>query len=284
MRIMSSQWFAGLVNVNTDRVMAAIDIPHEGILNGFGGEVSITAGAIGTKLAIAYDLAGFIAPSPDPEAATTYEILWDTAVEKADDAGSAVIRLEEGSNSTTPVWEPGEVRWGDLANIAILEDDMMFYKRRQLMTFPKRPVGWVDGSPDLYIPTDFVDIRSFAGRRRVHQPSHAMLGISEPVMDDTGTNLVIPAENTREWIWLRNAQQMLEFAFTFMMTTTEAGAEDPWELATLYLEELIAPPILQPTGAGTIFENAATIDWVGKGTFDISVPGFERITSISGGA
>lgn len=283
MRIMSSQWFAAVTAQNTDLALAALDVPHDGILNGFGGEVSVQADAESVVKAHAYDLGGFIVPSPNPEDSTTYDDLLHDYVDKAKDASATGIRLDEDPSATTPIWEPGEVRWGDLMDVAILDDEKMFYKYRGLMTFPKRPVGWVDGSPDTYIPTDFVNIRSMAGRRRVSIPSHAILACSAPSMDDSSTTLVVPAENTREWMWLRNAQQMLEFAYSYMLAMTDGSGDDPWELATLYLEELIAPPIRQPTAAGTYFTTTRNVIAVGKGTFDISVPGRDAITQISGG-
>lgn len=284
MRIWSTQWFGGAVSINTDTVFAAMDLPPSGLLNGAGGEVSVIGSAsISTNKGILYDMAGFIAPSPNPETATTYDALWHDYVDKASDNSATILRLDEGANATTPVWEPGEVRWQDLFNMEIITDSDMFYKYRSLMTFAKRPVGWVDSAPDNYVPSDFVRVASSRGRRFVDIPSHAMFGVSVPSVDESAVTLHTPAENSRDWMWLKYAKDMLEFAFAYMINSTDGAGDDPWELATIYLEELISPPIFQPVAAGELFKTSG-VDVLGKINFDISVPGSQNIKQISGGA
>ena len=281
MRLQSTQWFGGNVTINKDTVFAAMDVPPEGLLNGAGGECSMVMDApIVIKEAKLYDLAGFLVPAMDPEESTTYEQEWNQMVEKADDASATSIRITPISSSTTPIWEPGEVRWGDLSDMNILKDDRMWYKNRRMVTFAKRPIAFVDATPDTYVPTDFVEVSSDNNRRFTDVAAYAMFGVSVPSVDDTASTLKIPAENTREWMWLKYAKQMLEFAYAFMLNSTDGAGDDPWELATLFLEEQIAPPIFQP--ATPVF-HTGDIDILGKITFDISVPGERKIGQVSGG-
>ncbi len=281
MRLQSTQWFGGNVLINTDTVFAAIDVPPEGLLNGAGGEISTSMDTnIGTNEAKLYDLAGFLAPSYNPEAATTYDQVFHEMVEKAQDASVTAVRIEPSAN-TTPIWEPGEVRWGDLSDMAILSDDRQWYKNRRFMTFAKRPVGFIAGTPDTYIATDFVEVRSDNARRFTDMAAHAMFAVSNPSVDDEATTLRVPSENTREWMWLKYAKEMLEFAYAYMLSSTDGAGDDPWEIATLFLEEIIAPPILQPAAAVYSIHD---IDVTGKITFDISVPGSRSIGQVSGGA
>lgn len=277
MRYNRKTWWALDPGLNGDSVFSAADLPPEGILNGFGGENHINFANQTVGTAALYGLHGYILPIQAPETATTYQLIWDKMVDKASDAALTSLFPTTASATTTPIFEPGEARWEDLANMEVVEDDFELLNNRRMLSFANSPVGY-DHASSAFKPVEFLRIRSDGKRRRVKTFSTAVFAVSLPTIDDVSTTLPVPTSNARHWMWTKYIKDLLKTAFDLMMTASPASS--PWDLAATFLEELLVPPVFE-SKVGAFIAGQPSI--LGKLTYDISVPGEMQFGTISGG-
>lgn len=281
MRLIRKQWWGYTPATNGDTPFCNLDMPPETILNGFGGESHMIMQELVNTTAVFYAMMGFIMPIRDPENPNTFQDIWDDLVDKADDASTTGIFISTSGASTGPTVEAGEVRFEDLANMEVIEDDMQLLDYRKVLSFATNPTGF-DRASGSYKPADFVRLRMDGRRRKVSTYSTGVLASVMPNFDDVTLTFptTTPHATTRAWMWTKYAADMLSTAFNFLMGATDGAGDDPWELAALFMEELLAPPV---------FEDSAGI-WVapaprhfGKISWDYSVPGEKKFGTLSAG-
>lgn len=254
-------------------------IPSEGSLNNVWGDCHVVGNDdIAHNKAVLYGVTGYVVHEPDPDNAQSYDALWDVMVPKDTDVASGALDISSGSQDTAPEFEPGEPNIERMMDGSILDDDNMFFKRRKLITFASSPSGFdVGGTPDSYIPTDRFRIRS--GKKiPVDLMSVALLGFSSPQMDDVTTTVWVTPASEAVWMQLKYIDMVLEQAFVHLIGLTEAGAETPWVDAATMLEDFLEPTVMEETSA--IFDSQDYNVFTTL-TFDISVPGVRKISSVS---
>ena len=266
-----------LVTAATDRVISHAQIPSECALINVWGETHIIASApMSSQFAMVYGMDGFVVSDTDPGGIDTINDIWDFRVTKDDDF-SGGLDIDSFDSDPNPVYEPGEPNISNLMGLDVNESDKRFYKRRKMVTFANSKGGFIDGTPDLYLPTDLARVRS---RKRVvtELQSYAMIGVSAPAMDDVTVTSPSTFGTEAAWMGIKYVNIILEQAFIDLVGLTEAGAETPWEDAALLLEDYLEPTVIEQT-AGSF--NATTINQMSMHTFQVWVPGSHSISQIT---
>lgn len=279
MRLFRHSLSQRIAALGTDVVIGGCLVPSEGSLNNVWGDCHVIGlDDITHEKAALYGLTGYVVHEPDPDNTQSFDTLWDVMVPKDTDVASGALDLSTGSADVSPEFEPGEPNIERMMDGSVLDDDNMFFKRRKMITFASSPSGFdVGGTPDSYIPTDRFRIRS--GKKvNVDLMSVALLGFSSPQMDDTTTTIWTTPSDEAVWMQLKYIDMVLEQAFVQLIGLTEAGAETPWEDAATMLEDFLEPTVVEQTAADFASEDYNVFTSL---TFDISVPGVRKITSVS---
>jgi len=106
--------------------------------------------AIGT--AAMYGVAGFVVDMDDPDTTHSYDFMWDSMIQKDVAEGHDILSIDTGSASSAVEFEPGELDLYQLFGDN-LTGNMQMYQRREVLTYPKRPIGY-DPSNDTFIAQD----------------------------------------------------------------------------------------------------------------------------------
>ena len=156
-----------VVATNTDEVVAGIEIPPGGSLLNTWIDQKVIAGVEQSVLvASLYGCSGFVIPILDPDAAPTYDAVWDTQVQKDQQAQAAAFSIDTGSAVTAPEFEIGTVQIaGALLEFGDLPTEI--FRRRKLITYVD--TGDRMGAADVFgdVSRACVDVadRSDGGRR-----------------------------------------------------------------------------------------------------------------------
>lgn len=266
-----------LVNVNTDQVMAHLQMPPECKLVNMWGETHLIAGsAISVLNSGGYGIDGLVIPDADPGAIDLIDDLWDIAVTKDDDF-SGGLDLDSFDSDVNPVYEPGEPNIGNVIGLQAIDETNRFYKKRKLITFASAPRGFEAGTPDTFVPADTFKMRSRANIEALY-PSYAMIAVSAPAFDDTNVTPFSTFGTEAAWLQIKYLDMVLQQAFLDLVGLTEAGAETPYEEASALLEDLLEPTLFEEVGAS--FQG---VEWTCfmQTTWQMVVPGIRDIKQIS---
>ena len=278
-RLFRHTYWSRSASAGGDVVVSAADIPNESTLNQTFGEAHNRWPSTPVASPVLYGMFGQVIPHSDPEQADPYEDMWDKYVDKAEDASVTSLWISTGSAASAPVFEPGEMNWEDLTDLAVVSDESEFLAYRKMLSFANSPIGFESGAPDTYYPADIVSLNRRKSRIRNGLYSAAITVISVPSMDDTSTALYSPVTNDSDWLFLKYASLTMKQAWMYLSGVTETGAESPYEDAALFMEEYLSPPVYE--GVGYEF-NSTTALIAGTMTYDVSVPGDKHFGTISG--
>lgn len=224
-----------------------------------------------------YGFSGFVVPVPDPDAAVTYDNLWDTLIPKDMDAGSGVLDLDTEAADTTPEFELGELDLAAVFEISGLSPKEIF-RRRKMISASSQSIGYtvVDAAPDTFTPMDHFTTQ-VRKQVRVNTPSGVMFAVSSP--DTAQTDQVIPTTpSEKQWFMLQYMDQAIENMLMFVAGLIETGAESPYEDASLFIASLLENNVYEGT-AGSFASAAWNV--VTKSTYDITVPGRMQLNTLS---
>lgn len=260
----------------TDRVLGGMDIPSECQLNNVWGECHVVGPAIAASNACMYGVKGVTVFRDDVDTAQSFNSLWDTQVPKDQELSAAGFDLS-GVTDATPEFEPGEPDVTKIFDIQLFDDDMEWYKRRKLISFATSKGGFLDATPDSYVPTDFFKIRS-RRNQRMEVTGASMLGFSSPSLDDTTTNEFNTIGSESEVVSMKYIEVILEQAWMSLVGLTESGAETPWLEAQNAIAQFLEPDVFEET-AGSF----APVTWVVycMSTWDLTVPGRREFKNLS---
>ncbi len=260
----------GACIVGTDEVMFGISLPSDTVIHDIRAKISLTNTLEhSVQQACRYACEGWILPVHDPDAAPTFDNLWDTLVPK--DTDVQTLDLDTGAADSTPFFEPGEADWSDLLDIGLRPERL--YHRQKILTFSNGGPRFVfqdNQTPFsvIWLPGDSFRIH-IRRRLRVRQPSVLLFAIAAPQTDDT-TATQESALAEAEWGQVKYMGHVLERAMLHVLGVVEAGAETPWEEATALIQKHLDPDVREDT-AGRF--TASSFEFIFEAMIDHSVVG-----------
>lgn len=278
-QIISRQMNSREVHSNSDDVIAYVPMPPGTKLNNVWLDVSVqTNGSLGIQSAALYGLSGFVVDGGDEvDTPVSYDHLWDSMITKDIAESYNILSLDTMTANTEPEYEQGML---DLYQIfgTNLVGNMQIYQKREMLTYPKRPIGY-DPSNDTFIASDAFKVHVRNGPT-VKQPSVAMFGFSSPglsnVSTETGSLDNTPTES--EWIFTMYCEVFLYDMWKHLLGMTPSSSTNPYDAVSFWFAKLLENVVKQ-------FE---TNDFVAtdykvhtKATWDISVIGKPKKTSLT---
>lgn len=252
-----------------DQVIFGLPLPSDTVVHDIRAKFSVLAGQILTKSQICgYAVEGWILPVLDPDAAATFDAIWDALVPK--DTDVTTLDLDTVAADATPFWEPGEVDFTAVVDVGLRPKRI--YHRHRYLDMVNGAVGLLD---DAAPPTahDWQPGEKFTFHRksklRVSQPSILVFAIASPAGDDT-TVVLETALTEPNWFQIKYIDHTLERAMLSLFGLTEAGAETPFEEATVLLSNYLDPNFFEETGGQFISPSWEVLAELGV---DLSVPG-----------
>lgn len=264
-----------VVAAGADQVIGGAAIPSDSKLNGVMGQVHLQTSRQSILTSCLYGCDGRVLVHTDPDSPVSYNTIWDQQVDKDVDVSVGIVDIGEVTDST-PFFEPGEPNVNQIAGMSISNDER-FFRRRKMISFMTSPRGFLDGTPDTYMPGDVFPVRVNKGIG-VRDWSVAMLAVASPSMDDVTTTSWLTPTAEAEWMQAKYLEVVLEQAWMELVGLTETGAETPWEDAALEVEEILEPTVVEVT-AGAF--SAPQLDVWANLTWDITVPGRRTFGSLS---
>ncbi len=268
------QIYRGSVGQGVDKVFAAIAVPRGGVFHGANIDLKLWALEQVAVNVSMYGITGYAVPILDPDAAATYDAIWDAQVPKNMIQSEGALDLDTGAADTTPEYEPGEVNWAGVF-------DMEGRPRRLLrvrgsMSFGDDGVGrgpFATGGATHFIPNKSFRF-NIRGGFRARRPTAIMFAVSLPALDRTTTTaLTSPTED--EWLMLRYLEDTAIDAMKFLIGRVEAGAKTPYTEAAVFLDKTLAPDVYEAAGT----QMAVTgFELFSQSKFTMSVPGRMRAT------
>jgi len=266
------------INNGVDQVIGHALIPSDGSMNGVQGEVICQADNVPVTKVVLYACDGWLIPVEDPDTIDTIDDIWDRFVSKDSSIGN--LDTDTSTPNIAQFDEPGEVNVDAVIGMEAMAPTNRFFRRRHILAFQKGARGFIDGTPDSYYPGDAFKVK--VGRKMAaDQMSVAVLGFSHPVMNIT-TTVFASSPSEKQWMQLKYLEVVLEQAWMDMVGLTEAGAETPWEEASLFIEDMLEPTVQEATSGA--FENPGFMDVWTQLSWDLSVPGRRDLSSALTGA
>jgi len=263
----------------TDVAIGGVLLPSESRLNNVWGEVHLIS-LVSQEFdkAAMYGCGGYVLPVEDPNAVNSFQTIWDTMVPKDADFAAGALDLDAESANTAPEFEPGEPNINRLMDLQVNDERNRFFKRRKLLSFANRPVGFdAAQTPDGYIPVDVFKVRT---RKNIFADYHsaAIMAVSSPTLDDMTTTVWASAADSVHWMQIKYLDVTLEQAFMQLAGLVETGAETPWEESAALLEDLLEPTVVEVTAG-----DFGSVNWnvFASLTFDVTVPGLLNKIQIS---
>lgn len=261
-----------------DKIMFGISLPADSVVHGFSVMTHVVnTGAQSHLIAMMYAIQAYILPILDPDAGSTFQLLWDNLVPKDDDVDT--IDLDTGGNDPQSFFEPGESSFAEILDLG-LQPQRVWHEESMLSYANAVPQG---ESPvaDVFEYIGVGRHRMRSGKRyRVSQPSALVFALGVAAMDDTtATEDTVAAED--EWFRLKHIETMIEQALVSLFGLTEAGATVTWDTAAALLRKHLEPDVFEEdaTAWGT-----GTLRVFTRAVIDMSVPGtLDKITLGTGG-
>lgn len=246
-----------------DRVFANAPISHEGgkFLGAWGECHAVSTGVQNIQTAVMIMARGVVVIDPNfGTSGFDVDELWDALVPKDEaqsvTAGNRQIDMETeiGDEDTTTFSEPG------FPNPTVLAEGdgiwaQRIYDYQEILTFAKTSDGFLDGTPDTYIPNTI--FRPSASQRvMMHDvPGYVLFALGNPLLDATTTSVEGTFFNV-EWLMLRHLTRLMDEAWMQWAGLDEAGAESPHlDMATLIVR-LTEPSVVEETAAAWAQWNA----------------------------
>jgi hypothetical protein len=240
-------------------------------LNNVWLDVSVMAdSAISVHGTVLYGLSGFVVELEDPDSSHSYDFIWDHMIQKDMAEGYNILSLDTGTSVNDPAFEVGQIDLFQLFGDN-LQGNMQIYQRREMLTFPKRPVAY-DTSNDTFFPMDAFKVHVRRGPR-VRGASVAMFGFSAPAMDQTqvATADAIGATPVdTEWIMTMYAEVFLYDYWKQLVGVLGAANVEPYDSVAAWFAKLMEDKMWE-TATGLIIPSDYTVTT--KATWDMSVPG-----------
>lgn len=268
---------AGTVASNADKVVAWAPIAPGGKLLAVTGELHMI-GPEGTLIGIIspYGFSGRVEPIIDPDGTLNMDTLWDQMVSKPGDVSSAPqtnsLDYDWDTSDTDPDVEVGVMDVNALSGMMDQGSDI-FQGRMEYVSFAKTPRGWAAGSPDTYTPTDVKTFRSTRtiGKPSMNTPAYALLAVSSPALADeeVAHTMLGGTNSSRDWAILSNLKNIMEDFWRINTGMIETGAENPYDIASQQVENLVVPEIVQPS---TAIIEAETWTWFCRANWTLEFP------------
>lgn len=258
-----------VVGANTDSSIGHAVVPSEGRMNGVVGQVHCQTSAVQPfNSAMMYGCDGWMIPVDDPDTVDLIDDIWDRFVEKDFTLIAGSFDLDTAGTDTISFDEPGIGSADRLGGQETLQQSKRFFRRRKMITFQSNPKGFLDATPDVYLPGDVFRVSS-KGMPVVDRMSVAVVGFGSPAFASvTTTHKSSPTET--EWLQIKYMEVILEQAWMDLAGLTEAGAETPYVEAIALIADMLEPTVIEDTVAA--FKDA-TMDVFCQLTWDLSVPG-----------
>lgn len=270
MRIFGRRLTSIAIPGGTDEVVIGFPLPAGGVLNNVHMEWHIIGPEdVVLNHAGMYGIGGYVVPVVDPDAALSYDTIWDNLIPKDTAQAAGALDLDTAAADATPEFEPGEPRWSGIFDLTSLAPKEIF-RRRKLLSIASAQFGHqvIVSASDTWVPTDYFNTK--VGQKvRVKSPSMVLFGFSSPTLDAVSTSQkTAPTEN--EWTLLQYVEVAMEQMFFQLIGLVEAGAETPYVESAAFIARLLEDVIFEETAAFI-----DTMQWqvYCKATFDISVPG-----------
>lgn len=271
MRVISRTIGAASIAVGTDVVVGWCPVPQGGRVLSVQGELHVIGAEESSVIRFQpWGYSAHLVPVDDAETELDIQTLWDQVVVKSLDpsasAGTVTVDLDTDTADTTVEIEPGEMDINELLGLTIEEKELIAPTLRWMSWAKSRQGGFVAGTPDGYLPSDF---ESFRSRRKLvaDAPSMALIGVSNPSADEEVTSITTPG-TVGEWGILGNMELALEQMLLGQIGLTEIGAETPYADIAGFIAELAAPDMLTPTSVIT----AVTLTVMCQATWLIDLP------------
>ncbi len=253
-----------------DQVMWGISLPSDTVVHDIRCKVKGLSQlrTLGRNEAhmLAYEV--WILPVLDPDAANSYDDLFDNLVPK--DTDVQTLDLDTAAFDTTPFYEPGEADWTSLMDVGLRPERL--YHRHEIKTMNANAAFIYQDNQTPF------DIQWVGGERfqvhikrrlRVRQPSVLVMACATPSFDDT-TAVVQGNLLEAEWPQIKYVGHVLERALLHLLGVTEVGAETPWEEATALLQKHLDPDVYEELGGSF---TSVTYDLFSEVMIDHSVVG-----------
>lgn len=278
-RMIGRRVFHKFVTNGTDKVIWGMSMPPGSRIHDIRCRLNIICNdEVLYNKAVFHATEMYLLPVHDPDSGESYNALWDRLVEKDTDVDT--LDLDTGTADSSPFYEPGEVNWEALMPVGLKPERL--WKAHKLLTIASDSIFQFQDNQSpftkRYVPGGVSSIH--VGRKlRIDQPMALCLGMAAPVTDDTtATEESILAEN--EWPRVRYMKHVLEQALMAALGLVEAGAETPWDEATILLQKQLDPDVVEDVSAAF-----SSVDWnvFGEATVDYSVEGELGKVALTGG-
>jgi len=274
LQIISRQLIHRAVSGDSDKVIAYVPLPPKSRLNNVWLDVSILAtSAQNVDQASMYGLSGFVVAMDDPDTVQGYDTVWDEMIQKDLVEAHSILNIDTANNVSAPEFEVGMIdlyqMFGDN-----LTGNMQIYQKREILTFPKRPVAY-DPSNDTFYAMDAFKVHVRNGPR-VESPSVAMFGLSSPGMTETqsvGSSIIGGTPQEKEWLFTMYAEVFLYDLWKHLIGVTPGSGTDPYDDVSGWFAELLEDNFW--IEGGTPF-TAKDYNVTTKATWGITVPGKPR--------
>lgn len=283
MRVLRKTVAALSVAVGADEVFGWCPMPTGAKLMSVSGALHII-GPENRAIAsfLAYGFSGFVIPVVDPTAALSLKNTWDTMVVKQGvvetGAGAGGVDYEWDVVDTNEVVQPGRGTYEGITGIGQEKSKTIFNPRVEWMSFAKRAVGFVAGTPDAWAPVDYKRFRSQM-KITADEPSYAMLAISNPALSEVNTAPVTDG-TTELWGMGTHLKEILQDFWRIQVGLIEAGAESPYVDAANYIQELTQPDMLDESS--TLYDDAAAFTALMECTWEMDFPDGDEIRTVQG--
>lgn len=245
---------AQIIAANADKVVAWAPIPPGGTLVGVTGEIHVMGAEARTIVETSvYGFSGRVEPVIDPDGVLNMDTFWDNMVSKPGSVaidGTVQLDYDWDTTDTDPDVSIGEMDINAVSGMPDQGSDI-FKAQLEHLSFAKNGRGWAAGTPDTWVPTDYKTFRSSKKISAGKLPAYAMLAFSSPIIDqeETAHTMLGGADSARDWALLSNLRNVMQDFWRINTGMIEAGAESPYAEASLAIENLAAPEIVQPATA-----------------------------------
>ncbi len=268
------------VTNGTDEVICGVPIPPGGQLQAVRGQMSVkdTTREL-EKDMMFYSVHGYVLPVLDPDAAATFESIWDTLVPKDETEAPAALDFDTGTADDTPIDEPGDPNLNAVLGMDAT-DNVQIFKREKFLDIASHPVGLHLDTSQYWWPMDHFNV-NIKRKVSVEQPAVCLFGISSPVAATTSATAPV-APTTKEWAMMMFLESTLEDMMKSIVGLTEAGATTPYVDASTFLAELLEPSLYEQTARAADFLDAIW-DCNSHLNFQVNMPGSRSFSNLTAG-
>lgn len=264
-----------------DKVLFGMSFPTGTVIHDMKAQVQMvgTTEQLARNVACWYGFSGYLIPVVDPDAAVGFETLWDSFVPKDVLPGNGSLDLDTQTADSTPFFEPGLPDFASMFDVGLQPERV--YHRDRLLTVLSAAHVFQDAETPFNIVWMAGD--KFMARvkksYRLTQPMSLIYSVAVPATTAT-TTVVEAALAENEWSRLRYIDEVLSNSMRQQLGLVEAGAETPWEEATLLLRKVVEPDVHEANANSFVTEG---FDVYGELLVDFSVEGSMQKLVISGG-